>query len=145
MVGGIAAIAISLLVLGACETESSDVGFTGGGGFRDACRQFTSCGACTPIEGCGWCFDADGQGLCASGPDECLTPAFSWTWNETGCRVPADAAAGVVVVADDAGSPEDTGAPVTPVDGGVTPPDGGSLAGDAGDAAASPYVFDDVP
>jgi hypothetical protein len=144
MVGGVAAIAIGLLLLGACETESSDVGFAREEGFRGGCRQFTSCGTCTPVEGCGWCFDADGQGLCAAGPDECLTPAFSWTWNETGCRVPADAAAGVVV-ADDAGAAEDAGAAVTPADAGVTPGDGGSLAADAGDAATSPFAFEDVP
>jgi hypothetical protein len=144
MVGGFAAIAIGLLVLGACETQSRDVGFGGGEGFRDECRQFTSCGACTPVEGCGWCFDADGRGLCAADPDECLTPAFTWTWNETGCRVSADAAAGVLVT-DDAGAAEDGGAPVTPADGGFTPLDGASLAGDAGDAAPSPFAIEAVP
>jgi hypothetical protein len=100
--GGIAAIA---LVLAACETQSSDVGDPNFHPYYDACRQFTTCGTCTPVEGCGWCFDADGRGLCAASPDECLTPAFSWTWNETGCRIPADAATGTVV-AEDAGVPQ---------------------------------------
>ena len=120
------------------------MGFTSDYGFRDGCRQFTSCGTCTPVEGCGWCFDADGRGLCAADPNECLTPAFSWTWNETGCRVPADAGAGVVVATEDAGSPEDAGPP-TVIDAGATPVDDGSLAGDAGDAAASPFAFEEVP
>jgi hypothetical protein len=144
MIGGVAAMAIGLLVLGACETQSGE-GFEGAEGFRDGCRQFTSCGTCTPVSGCGWCFDADGKGLCAADPDECLTPAFSWTWNETGCRVPADAGAGPVVFTDDAGTPDDAGATITPVDGGVALADSGSLATDGGDASASPFAFDVVP
>ena len=105
------------LVLGACESDSADDG--GGGcayGYHDACHQFASCGTCTPVNGCGWCFDSNGTGICAASPDECATPAFSWTWNPSGCRVPADAGA----------------AQVTPGDAGpASPPEFSGLALDA--------------
>jgi hypothetical protein len=87
-----AAMAVGALVLGACETDSGD-DHVSYGGYYDGCRNYTSCGTCTPVNGCGWCCDADGTGLCASSPDECVTPAFSWTWNPSGCRIPADAGA----------------------------------------------------
>jgi hypothetical protein len=88
-----ATIAGAALLLGACESDPgpSSGGYYGAYGGYESCRQFASCGTCTPVEGCGWCFDSDGNGMCASSPDECTTPAFSWTWNESGCRVAADA------------------------------------------------------
>jgi hypothetical protein len=55
------------------------------------CRQFDTCGACTPVPGCGWCTSPDGTGTCTSDPDECPTEQFDWTWNPSGCHVPADA------------------------------------------------------
>jgi hypothetical protein len=76
-----ATIAAGALVLGACESDSGDDSVGSGGGYYDPCRNYTSCSTCTPIEGCGWCFDSDGTGMCAASPDECVTPAFSWTWN----------------------------------------------------------------
>jgi hypothetical protein len=115
-------MAAGALVLGACESDSGDhnVGY---GGYYDQCRNFTSCGTCTPVEGCGWCFDADGTGMCAASPDECATPAFSWTWNSSGCRVPADA--GAVRTSDDGAAPPEEDAP-TAVD--AAPPGEDALA-----------------
>jgi hypothetical protein len=82
------------LVVGACGPGDEDYGSVSyGGGYSDGCRRFASCSACTPVNGCGWCFDSDGTGICAASPDECVTPAFSWTWNPSGCRVAADAGA----------------------------------------------------
>jgi hypothetical protein len=96
-----AAMAGAALVVGACENDSAD---DGGGGYayayHDACHQFASCGTCTPVNGCGWCFDSNGTGICAASPDECATPVFSWTWNPSGCRVPADAGAAQVTTGD---------------------------------------------
>ena len=105
-----ASVALAALVLGACE-GSSDSGYVSYGGYSDGCRQFTSCGTCTPVNGCGWCFDSDGTGICASGPDECVTPVFSWTWNPSGCRVPASAGT----------TPVDAGAATPPQDDAALP------------------------
>jgi hypothetical protein len=81
------------LVVGACnggdDSSASFGGYSAYGG--NGCQQFSSCSACTPVAGCGWCFDSDGSGMCAASPDQCATPAFSWTWNPSGCRIAADA------------------------------------------------------
>jgi hypothetical protein len=126
-----AAMAAAAIALGACESDPGDSG-GGYGYYRDGCGQFASCGTCTPVNGCGWCFDSDGNGLCAASPDECATPAFSWTWNPSGCRVPAAAGtgstvdAGTVTVGEDAAlAPE--------VDGAVG--EDAAVAVDAGSAA----------
>ena len=132
-----AALTAVAFVLGACEDDSGDGGGTYGY-YYDACRQFSSCGTCTPVEGCGWCFDSDGTGMCAASPDECATPAFSWTWNSSGCRIPADAGstqtgdAGAppivtVAVPEDAGPEDDAGS----ADAGATPVDAASADGGA--------------
>jgi len=113
----LAAASFGALTAGACGGDDSY--YSPGGGYVPpaACAQLTTCGTCTPVIGCGWCYDSDGTGLCAADPDECPTPSFSWTWNESGCRVAADA--GV------------TSAPTSPVaDGGAGTdaywaPDGG--------------------
>jgi Plexin repeat len=110
-------MAAALIVLGACQDSSDDGGYYGYASPHSACHQYTSCGSCTPVSGCGWCTDSDGRGLCVSDPDDCPTPAFTWTWNETGCRVESDAGVGSVSL-DDAGPPmtsTDTG-DATPTD-----------------------------
>lgn len=99
---------VCALILGACSEDTTESSGSGSGYFSAmsaACRPYTTCSTCTPVLGCGWCFDSDGTGECVSGPDDCRTQVFSWTWNESGCRIPADAGTGpVVVVADDAGA-----------------------------------------
>ena len=119
------------LVLGACENDSADDGGYAYG-YHDACHQFASCGTCTPVDGCGWCFDSNGTGMCAASPDECATPVFSWTWNPSGCRVPADAGAGQVTT-DDA-------APAVPVDAAIVVTEDAATESDATplDAASLP-------
>ncbi len=109
-------VALAALVLGACESNSDD-GFAGYSAYYDGCRQFTSCGTCTPVNGCGWCFDSDGTGMCAASPDECATPVFSWTWNPSGCRVPASVGA-------------------APLDAAPAPPPGDDAALSSEDAAS---------
>jgi len=74
------------------------------------CRQFDTCGACTPVPGCGWCTSPDGTGTCTSDPDECPTEQFDWTWNPSGCHVPADAS--VSLSARDGAEAVDETAPV---------------------------------
>ncbi len=142
-----AAVAAGALVLGACESDSGDDSVGYGGGYYDGCRSFTSCSTCTPVEGCGWCFDADGTGMCAASPDECATPAFSWTWNASGCRIPADA--GIVPGSDagpapppeqDAANPGDA---TPPVEDAVAPEAGGPL--DSGAVAPEASVPDGNP
>jgi hypothetical protein len=135
-------MAAAAIALGACESDSGDSG-GGYGYYPDACRQFASCGTCTPVNGCGWCFDADGTGLCAASPDECVTPAFSWTWNPDGCRVPAGTGtgqtvdAGVVVVLGDAATP------VPPADSGAGEDDAAAV--DAGSRPLEASVPDGAP
>ncbi|HEX4446475.1 MAG TPA: hypothetical protein VH044_07065 [Polyangiaceae bacterium] len=97
------AAATGALLFAACDSTSDSAPYYGSGRY-DSCRQYASCGTCTPADGCGWCFDSDGTGECVSDPDFCATPAFTWTWNETGCRVPAEAGTGAPppTVGDDA-------------------------------------------
>jgi hypothetical protein len=136
-----ASIALVALALGACETNSDDGAVYSG--YSDGCRQFTTCGTCTPVLGCGWCFDSDGTGICAADPDECVTPVFSWTWNPSGCRVPAtvgagQADAGAVPVPTDDAAPADDATPAedaTPA--GDAAPATGNTVGATGDAAPS--------
>ena len=100
-------------------------------GQGDPCNQYASCGTCTPVNGCGWCATGPAQGVCASDPDECSqAPSFSWTWNATGCFVPAEA--GVTPVPE-AGSTDagpgltvDSGPSSEPIDGGTEDADGGA-------------------
>jgi hypothetical protein len=112
----------SILLAGGCDSSSDQGPYYGPytSGDYDSCRQYTSCGSCTPISGCGWCLDSNGQGECVSDPDFCSTPAFTWTWNETGCRIPAEAGLAIPTAGDDAepaidATPEDA-ATVTPED-----------------------------
>jgi hypothetical protein len=95
--------AVLLSAFASCDSTSDPAPYYGSGRY-DSCRQYASCGTCTPADGCGWCFDSDGTGECVSDPDFCSTPAFTWTWNETGCRVPAEAGTGTPqpTVGDDA-------------------------------------------
>jgi hypothetical protein len=101
------AVPLALLGLAAVACETSDSYQTGGvaGGSVD-CSQYTSCSTCTPVLGCGWCYDSDGRGLCTSGPDQCPTTRFTWTWNPDGCQLPADAGVAAVSEAGDARSAE---------------------------------------
>ncbi len=142
--------ALGALLLGACETDSSDWSERDThDAVYDGCRQFPSCGTCTPVSGCGWCFNADGTGLCAAGPDECPTPVFSWTWNPSGCRIPADAGAGPVAVNDDAalaGDREvaaDSGTDASSSDESTVPESGSSEA--AAEASLEPNDPIEVP
>ena len=122
-INGWAAAALGMLAcvaVPACGSDHVDGGYpgavSGGGGFAESCRQFASCESCTPVSGCGWCFDSNGVGECAPDPDSCGTPAFSWTWNASGCRVPADAGRPQVSQQEDAG-------PTVIVDAGPVPVD----------------------
>ncbi len=92
--------AVIALLLGACDDNQGDYGYSTGGGSSAYCSQYTTCGTCTPIVGCGWCMNANGTGACAEGPSQCKGSTFSWTWEATGCRVSADASA----VPNDAGA-----------------------------------------
>jgi hypothetical protein len=75
------------------------------GGYADSCATYDSCGTCTPVVGCGWCYNGDGTGTCTNGPDQCPALEFSWTWEPSGCRSPADAG----VSTKDAAGDQDTG------------------------------------
>ena len=121
------------LVIGACNggDDSTATSYGGYAGYSDGCQAFTSCTACTPVNGCGWCFDSDGRGMCAASPDECATPAFSWTWNPSGCRVAADAS--TAQVAPGAGSAPEVQEDATAAGEGSTSP---PVAVDAGRPAA---------
>jgi hypothetical protein len=88
-IAGSIAASLVAVVVGACGNNAG--GPDGGPDLTGFCSQFTTCGTCTPQNGCGWCYDSDGTGTCAADPDECSTPAFSWTWDPDGCRVAADA------------------------------------------------------
>jgi hypothetical protein len=133
-------IAAVAFALGACQGDNSSGGW-GVGPY--ACGQYTTCGTCTPVPGCGWCYDSNGTGQCVAGPDQCATPAFSWTWNPSGCRVPADASTGPVVVVPPSGpSGEPSASP--PADGSLSSPSSSPDAEtsapvpNAGGAGASP-------
>jgi hypothetical protein len=138
------AVAVCAAVLAACEADSTQTDPPYSYGYYDGCRQYASCGTCTPVLGCGWCFDSDGTGECVSTPAACSTPVFSWTWNPSGCRVPADAQAGSPPSAIDAGAPtvgDDAGeadASATPETG--TAVDSGTTATDAASDAADPHL-----
>jgi len=148
---GIAAAGVlGLVLLGgpACESRVYDGGGWSAGGAVD-CGEFASCASCTPVSGCGWCFDSNGMGECAPDPDSCSTPAFSWTWNLDGCRLPADAGPSVVTreagptgVVADAGAVTVDAELVSPPEVEVVPPDAGLDAHvDASfDGAAPPDV-----
>lgn len=84
------------IALAACSDSSGAYYAVPASGGASYCSQFTSCGTCTPVQGCGWCFTRSG-GMCASGPDQCGTLEFTWTWDPPGCPgadasvAPADA------------------------------------------------------
>jgi len=100
ILAGAFAVSVIAIVAAACDGTMNDDWRNGRRG--DPCGQYTSCGACTPVDGCGWCTTGVGQGTCASDPNECASaPAFSWTWNASGCFEPAD---GGVEATPDAGS-----------------------------------------
>jgi hypothetical protein len=121
------------LAVAACDSGDDDYNeaYGGGGGGYGDCAAATTCGACTPLNGCGWCFNSDGVGTCTSGPDQCTTPEFSWTWDPSGCRETADA--GVVspdagasaldggMEADSASSTDDGATDDAPAESGATP------------------------
>jgi hypothetical protein len=102
----------ALLAFFAATAGACDEAYVYGVGPREGryCRQFDTCGACTPVLGCGWCTSPDGTGTCTSDPDECPTEQFDWTWNPSGCLVPADAS--VSLPARDGGEVGDETAPV---------------------------------
>jgi hypothetical protein len=104
------AISVALV---ACGSDSSNIDYGGSTGYSASCSAFASCGACTPQNGCGWCYNSDGTGQCAPSPDECVTPSFEWTWNPSGCRVPAMATPNAT--ADGGEAPE--ASTVAPLDG----------------------------
>jgi hypothetical protein len=111
------------IAVAACDDHDHDYDRAYGGGDDTAyCGEATTCGACTPLDGCGWCFNADGTGTCTTGPDQCTTQEFSWTWEPSGCRETADA--GVVGATDAA----------------VSTPDGAAIAIDAADEAEASAV-----
>jgi hypothetical protein len=127
-----AAVAASTVALGLAACD--------GGGHRvhdrdfddDPCNSYSSCESCTPILGCGWCYKSDGTGACASSSIECESaPAFSWTWDPTGCHVGADAA---VTAADGAPGPAD--AVPGSADGTPGPADAVSSVSESGSTAA---------
>jgi hypothetical protein len=129
--GVLFAAAIGIAVA-ACDSGDDDYpNAYGGGGEDGSCAQATSCGACTPLNGCGWCFNADGTGTCTTGPDQCATQEFSWTWDLSGCRESADAA---VVGAD--GGATDTG--VSPDSAVVADDAATGDAADGGESTATP-------
>lgn len=115
------------IAVAACDDHDHDYESAYGGADDSAyCGQATTCGSCTPLNGCGWCFNSDGTGTCASGPDQCSTPEFSWTWDPSGCRETADAG---VVAAPDTGT--------TAAEAGASPDSGPSSIDAADEAEAS--------
>ena len=133
--GVLFAAAIGIAVA-ACDSGDDGYGYAyagGGGGGAAYCAQATSCGACTPLNGCGWCFDSDGTGTCTTGPDQCTTQEFSWTWDPSGCRETADAG---VVGADGGASTSDTG--VSPEGAPVVDDAAAGDAADGGESTATP-------
>jgi hypothetical protein len=127
------AVAVSAVTLGiaACEGDGRhgrDRDFD-----DDPCNSYSSCETCTPILGCGWCYKSDGTGACAASSIECeAAPAFSWTWDPTGCHAGADASVRPI----DAGpmaSDASPGAPASDASIEASPSDGATP--DAGDDA----------
>jgi hypothetical protein len=81
----------STIALSLAACDAADSGMYGDPRYSDPCLQYASCGTCTPVPGCGWCFTAT-SGACVSHPDECAgATSFGWTWEQSGCHVPADA------------------------------------------------------
>jgi hypothetical protein len=118
---GASTIALSLA---ACDAESDVYGDPR---YEDPCLQYASCGACTPVPGCGWCFTAT-SGACVSHPDECAgATSFGWTWEKSGCHVPAEAGTGEVpdggAVTDAAVTVTDAPVDTSVVDAAVVKPD----------------------
>ena len=68
------------------------------------CSSYSACGTCTPVPGCGWCYGGAAGDFCAPDPGQCPTTPSGWTWDATGCRVPAEAG-----VATSGSSTEDAG------------------------------------
>jgi hypothetical protein len=119
----VAALGVAVV---ACDSGDDDyVGGYGGGGGNGYCAQATTCGSCTPLDGCGWCFNSNGVGTCTSGPDQCSTPEFSWTWDPTGCRETADAGVTLGPDGGDAAAEASVGAD-------------GAASGDAAEAGVTP-------
>jgi hypothetical protein len=136
IVGSIVSMSALAALLGACDGEG-DYGDGGGRAWggpsaSGGCEQYATCDTCTPVTGCGWCYDSNGMGVCHASPEECETPAFSWTWDSSGCRGAADASVAPADAsvplprpteggASDGGSPEG-GMTGGPVDTGAPPP-----------------------
>jgi hypothetical protein len=82
---GAALASLGAIFIGACS-DSSEGGYSSGGGGNDLCSPYNTCETCTPVQGCGWCFTRSG-GACASSPDLCAQSVseFTWTWNASGC------------------------------------------------------------
>ncbi len=140
------------LPVGACDDEPTNlpqgVTYAASTGF---CSSFRSCDTCTPQNGCGWCYDSDGTGQCASGPDECATPAFEWTWNPDGCRVTAHASTAPTQDAADDAEPSVFGTGDASVSDGVAPSaclgpvmlvDANADGGEGGEAGPIPCVVE---
>ena len=117
----IALLCASLVAIASNACDEGDAYYAYGSSSYSPCSQYTSCGSCTPILGCGWCFEAKNTGHCAAGPSQCDGTAFSWTWEKSGCHLPADAGVkdggrvdGAVSTPEDAAPPtaEDAALPV---------------------------------
>jgi len=125
----IALLCASLVAIASNACDEGDAYYSYGGAY-DYCTRYTSCGTCTPVLGCGWCFEAKGNGECVGGPSLCRGSAFSWTWEKSGCHLPADAGVsdaravdGAVSTPTDAGAPEiEDAAPPSAEDAAVEPP-----------------------
>ena len=88
----IALLCASLVAVASNACDEGDAYYSSyGPAYSDHCATYTSCGSCTPVLGCGWCFEAKGDGECVAGPSLCSGSAFSWTWEKSGCHLPADA------------------------------------------------------
>ena len=99
-----ATIAAGALVLGACESERfrRRLAWVPAAATSDPCRNARRAAPALPSKGAAGATDSDGPG-CAprARTSVCDPPAFSWTWNPSGCRIPA-ADAGIAPRARDA-------------------------------------------
>src|SRR4051812_25643239 len=126
LIGIFLAASTVAISLAACNDDSGLYGYPSQP-YGDSCRLYTSCDTCTPVAGCGWCFVGN-KGACVAHPDECAgVSAFSWTWDPSGCHLPADASAGSTT-GSDAASTTDAAPPIpedASADDGSAPDTGG--------------------
>ncbi len=90
MVVAAAAVASAVVALACGDSRVQRGGRAGAS--ATSCSAKTTCGTCTPVLGCGWCQLDDGSGRCVDDPNDCADhDVFTWTWEPSGCREPADA------------------------------------------------------